>query len=210
MRILVVAATISEIEPFQTQNSSVDFLVSGVGMIAATYHLTAKLQETKFDYVVNAGIAGAFDKQLKIGDVVEVKTDQFSEFGIEDDEQFLSVFESKLVAENEFPYQSSKLINPDAGISNLPLVHGITVNAVHGNESSIRKVKSKFNPDVESMEGAAIAYVCLQQNIKFVQIRAISNYVEKRNKEAWNIPLAIANLNNGLTKLLGKLEQKLP
>ena len=44
------------------------------------------------------------------------------------------------------------------------------------------------------MEGAAFFYVCLCENIPFLQIRAISNYVEQRNEKNWNIPLAIKNL----------------
>jgi len=84
----------------------------------------------------------------------------------------------------------------------LTLVEGVTVNKVHGSQLSIQKVIKQFSPDVESMEGAAVSYVCMQQQIKFIQIRAISNYVEKRNKSAWNIPLAVRNLNIMLQKLV--------
>ncbi|MBL4624888.1 MAG: futalosine hydrolase [Flavobacteriales bacterium] len=209
MRILLVAATIAEIEPFehQTQDSQVDVLITGVGMVATTFQVTKKLSQDSYDLVINAGIAGAFDHTIKIGKVVEIKTEQFSELGVEDDANFVSAFELGLIQENEYPFNLEKLDNPDAGISGLQLVDAITVSTVHGNETSIQKIMERCSPQVESMEGGAVAYVCLQEKIRFVQIRAISNYVEKRNKDAWNIALAIANLNVELMKLIANLEQ---
>jgi futalosine hydrolase len=167
--------------------------------------LTQVLSQNDYDLVINAGIAGAFFEELEIGEVVEIRSEQFPEIGAEDDNSFISIFELGLLDENTYPFQKGKLINPDAGISNLKLVDGVTVNTVHGNELSIQNVIDQFSPDVESMEGAAVAFVCLQENIKFIQIRAISNYVEKRNKSAWNVPLALGNLNIVLEKLVFKL-----
>ena len=207
MRILVVASTKAEIEIFQAQNTEakIDILITGVGMIATTFKLTQVLSQNDYDLVINAGIAGAFFEELEIGEVVEIRSEQFPEIGAEDDTSFISIFELGLLDENTYPFQKGKLINPDAGISNLKLVDGVTVNTVHGNELSIQNVIDQFSPDVESMEGAAVAFVCLQENIKFIQIRAISNYVEKRNKSAWNVPLALGNLNIVLEKLVFKL-----
>ncbi|MBT6439404.1 MAG: futalosine hydrolase [Flavobacteriales bacterium] len=207
MRILVVASTMAEIDTFQAQNteSEIDILITGVGMVATTFRLTKVLSQNDYDIVVNAGIAGAFFKKFEIGEVVEVRSEQFPEIGVEDDNSFISIFELGLLGANEYPFQKEKLTNPDTGIPNLKLVDGVTVNKVHGNNLSIQKVVDQFSPDVESMEGAAVAFVCLQENIKFIQIRAISNYVEKRNKSAWNVPLAVRNLNIVLEKLVFKL-----
>ncbi|MCY1528458.1 Futalosine hydrolase [compost metagenome] len=52
------------------------------------------------------------------------------------------------------------------------------------------------------MEGAAVFYAAEQLHIPSAQIRCISNYVEKRNREKWEIGLAIANLNEWLVKYL--------
>jgi futalosine hydrolase len=211
MRILLVAATKEEIEPFTLQvvDLPVDVLITGVGMVAATFQLTKKLTESNYDIVINAGIAGSFDRNLELGEVVEVQSEQFSEIGVEDHDNFISVFELGLVNGNDFPYEMEKLINPNAGVSGLKLVDAITVNTVHGNEASISKTVKRLSPTIESMEGGAVGYVCLQQKIQFVQIRAISNYVEKRNRDAWNIALAVANLNGELNKLITSLNQNL-
>jgi len=89
--------------------------------------------------------------------------------------------------ENTVPYKNNN-------INKLKKVSGITVNTTHGAEISIEKIKSLFNPDVESMEGAAFFYACLLEGITCSQIRTISNKIEKRNKENWDIPLAVKNL----------------
>jgi len=52
------------------------------------------------------------------------------------------------------------------------------------------------------MEGAAFLFVCEHEQIPCIQLRAVSNFVEKRNKEAWNIPLAIENLNQQLIAII--------
>ena len=78
----------------------------------------------------------------------------------------------------------------------------ITVNTVHGCEERISKTEARFHPQLESMEGAAFFYACKTAKVPCVQIRSISNYVERRNKTSWNIPLAIHNLNIEILKLL--------
>jgi len=87
----------------------------------------------------------------------------------------------------------------------LKQVKAITVNTVHGNKNSITKIVNRLNPDIESMEGAAIFAVCKEFNIPCVQITSISNKMEKRNKENWNIPLAIQNLNTIVAKIITEL-----
>jgi nucleoside phosphorylase len=44
--------------------------------------------------------------------------------------------------------------------------------------------------------------VCLSQKVPFAALRAISNKVETRNKAAWNIPLAIQNLEAAIRKVV--------
>src|SRR5690606_23292382 len=55
---------------------------------------------------------------------------------------------------------------------------------------------------LESMEGAAVFYACAQEELPCIQVRAISNYVEQRDKSSWKIDLAITNLNNWLQKFI--------
>jgi futalosine hydrolase len=62
--------------------------------------------------------------------------------------------------------------------------------------------KNKFNPVTESMEGAALHYVCLMENIPFSQLRGISNYIGERNKKKWKMKEAILKLNDELIRII--------
>jgi futalosine hydrolase len=215
MKILVVAATRFEISNVMQKmddvrnlesdlifcrykEHEVDFLITGVGMVATSY-FTAKAVNDSYDFAINAGICGSFNKNLELGDVVNICEDTFAELGAEDDDKFLSLEEMQLPG-------ISKVINNNGAlhpvIESLPKVNGITVNTTHGNEKSIAKVYERFHPYVESMEGAAFMFVCEQEGIPYVQLRAVSNYVEKRNRNAWNISLAIEKMNEKLMEVL--------
>lgn len=219
MKILIVAATRFEIAPLLGQMKSVrdaggklifslfeeheiDFLVTGAGMVATAFYSGKTLNDT-YDAAFNIGICGSFNRNLTIGDVVNVYEDCFSELGAENDLEFITLQELDL--EGVTSVINNKYGSLNAVIEMLPKVNGITVNKVHGNELSIEKTFAKFHPMVESMEGAAFMFACEVEDIPYVQIRAISNYVEKRNKEAWNIPLAIENLNKKMLEILNSL-----
>ena len=192
MKILLVAATNQEIN--NDLFSSKDILITGVGMMNTTLNLVNKLSDTNYDLVINMGIAGSFNSEIKIGDVVEVVEDIFSEIGFEDGDIFseFTNFEIK----NSFVVEAR---------TNLKKVKGITVNTVHGNQKSIDEIVSRLNPDIESMEGASVFMVCNNFNVPSIQIRSISNKVEKRNTENWNLTLSIENLNSTVKQIISEL-----
>ena len=66
----------------------------------------------------------------------------------------------------------------------------------------IKFYRNVFAPVTESMEGAALHYVCLMENVPFLQIRSISNYIGERNKKKWDMMESINNLNNSLVKII--------
>ncbi len=77
-------------------------------------------------------------------------------------------------------------------------VNAITVNTASGTLQTIEKLSKKFNPDIETMEGAAFFYICSGGKIPFLAIRSISNKVEPRNKDNWDIRFALDNLSEKL------------
>lgn len=192
MKILLVAATDLEIE--KERFLDFDMLITGIGMLNASISLTKKLSDREYDLIINLGVAGSFNKDVKIGRVVEVVEETISEIGYEENGGF-----------SEFSDFSIETIFSNPSKTDLKKVKSITVNTVHGNENSIDQIMRRLNPDIENMEGSAIFQVCKTFNIPCIQIRAISNYVEKRNKESWNIPLAIQNLNIEVEKIISKL-----
>ena len=204
MNLLIVAATRFEIEPFLKEKNNAEILITGVGVPATIFHLTKKLSEKKYDFVLQAGIAGTFNNHFNLADTVLVKEDIFADLGIEENGKFKTLFETGFQNKNDFPYIECWLVNnhPYFKINKFPVAKGITVNTVSDNHLRNQSHKEKFAADIESMEGAAFHYVCLQQKINFLQLRGISNMIGERDKTKWKIKSAIENLNNELLKII--------
>ena len=67
-------------------------------------------------------------------------------------------------------------------------------------------MKEKYNPDIETMEGATFFYICTRENIPFLALRSISNMVGLRNKDNWDIRLALDNLSEKLREVILTLD----
>ena len=204
MKILVVAATQLEIEPFINLKNNTEVLICGVGIPSTVYHLTKKLLQEKYDLVIQAGIAGTFSKKLKKGEVVVVEQDAFGDIGVEEKGEFKTLFQLDFDDKNKFPFKNGWLVNTSEIINttHLKKVNGVTVNKISDRKKQAKQLKEIFNADVESMEGAAFHFVCLQQNIPFLQLKSISNKVGERDKSKWNMIEAIVNLNRELIDLV--------
>ena len=188
-------------------NKKIELLITGIGVASTIYHLTKSLLQTKYDIVIQAGIAGSFTEDLQFGEVVLVREDTFADYGVEENGVLKNLFNSGLVNENVFPFEKGWLINQNdflnAGF--LRTIKAITINKITDNKEQINQQKNIFKADIESMEGAAFHYVCLQIGIPFLQIRSISNKVGERDKTKWEMNEAIRNLNHEVEKLLQSL-----
>jgi len=219
MKILLVAATFPEILPFvqhfklnvvqnnlfSGKNNSFELncLVTDPGILATSCLLSRHLNETTYDLIVNVGIGGSYNSRFPIGSILNVTTEVLGDFGIDDKGMFKTTFDAGIQSADNFPFDNGKLINPDNAelFRAIPKAAGVTVNTVSGSSSRIELIRKKFKPDIETMEGAAFFYTCLIYDIKFAEIRAVSNVVEPRNRDNWNISLAITNLNSTLINI---------
>ncbi|CAN5120146.1 futalosine hydrolase [soil metagenome] len=214
MRILLVSATRFEIEPTlqllqQKENPfkkhTIEVLITGVGQVNTSYLLTVKLMGNKPDFVLQAGIAGTFTEQLSLGQTVLIKQDTFGDSGIEEKQQFTTLFDAGFAGKNDYPFRNGWLVNDTNKLfesSPLAVVKGITINKITDSLFQKQQLVQHFNPAAESMEGAAFHYVCLQQKVPFLQLRSISNSVGERDKTKWAMKDAIINLNIELEKIL--------
>jgi futalosine hydrolase len=219
VNILLVASSKNEIAPLLKKASlpenvqfpvtlhfggnKIDIIITSPGMVACSYHLTRYLHSNECDLAINAGIAGSYSRELSLGEVVEVKQEIIGDLGVDNRGEFNTIFEEQLILPDQFPYKGGWLINPNQlkFAERYPQKKGITLNMVSGSEERIRLFRDKFTADIETMEGAAFFYVCLSEDIPFLELRAISNYVEPRNKSSWEIPTAVDNLNRELLKI---------
>ena len=208
MQILLVAATEKEIGSFSSCLPGTDVLITGVGAPATIYHLLKRIGQMDYDLIIQAGIAGSFTEDLSPGMTVLISQDCFGDLGVEINEKFNTVFEEGFCDENEFPFMNGWLLNdhPLLQIGSFRQAKAITVNKVTDNLQQKKRLIKKFSPQVESMEGAALHYVCLQEKIPFLQLRVISNYVGERDRSKWKIKESIEILKTAIGKLVEMLE----
>jgi len=202
MRIAIVAATQQEmIAPEQLQSwhqHQLEFHVLGIGLVAATFHLT-KIAMSKPDLIIMIGIAGSYSNELEIGDVVFVRSESIGDLGVENNQEWID-FSQLNIDQGLYNF-----INPLNNTFGCKEVKGISVNTCAGNLPTIAQRIKSFQPDIETMEGAALHYVCLETQVPFIQLRGISNKVEIRNKENWKIPVAIQHCHQTLNLILSQL-----
>lgn len=212
MKILLLSATDGEVSIVKERLAhagnaphQVQLLTGGVGAIATAFALTRALCHDRYDLVLQAGVGGSFDRDIALGEVVQVTAERYGDLGAEDHDNFLDIFDMGLIKANEHPHSGGWLKAPDvalAGTEHLRKVTGLTVSSVSGSEASIARRMQMYGCQVESMEGAAMHYACLQMGVPFIQVRAISNYVIPRDKSQWQMKDAIINLNNWLIEHL--------
>lgn len=216
MNILLIAATAKEIEPFfeyyrntkKTQN--IDILITGIGLTATTYRLLKQLQLKRPDFVIQAGVAGCFDRKISLGTVVAVKKETIADQSVIELKKLKTLFDLQLVPHDQFPFKKGWLENNNDALkkSKLKTVNAISVNEITTSKQRVRFYEESFKPAIESMEGAALHYICLMEKVPFIQLRSISNYIAERDKTKWDMKKSILNLNEALINLVEKLNLK--
>src|SRR5690606_34819346 len=202
----IIAATKPEIQPARSflKKEDIPAVFCGVGLRLSVYAITRAILKHQPGLVIQAGIAGWFDRQIPLGSVLAVSKEAFGDIGVLEQQQWRSVFDLGLLSLNERPFKEGWLANPYKKLltgSGLRAVPGISMNEVSTNKSRIRMLASQ-DAVIESMEGAALHYVALMERVPFLQIRAVSNYAGERDKRKWNFGDSIGNLNRELVRIV--------
>ena len=206
MKVLLCASTEFELLPTMgtIADERVQYLITGVGLLATTFALTEYLQKSEVNLVIQAGIGGSLDESLPAGVVVSVSRDCIGDLGVEEGGAFKNLVTLGLQSQNEEPFEDGWLVNTNAFTHSLPSVDAVSLNEITTLPSRIQYYRS-LGAKVESMEGAALHYVCLRKKIPFLQLRSISNFAGERNKQLWKMEEAIQALNGELQKILQSL-----
>ena len=218
MKIVITAATTGEWMPtfldintlytHESERFKIIFHQSGVGMLATSVSLMKLIAEEKPDLIIQAGIAGTFKQKKKLATTVVVKEETIADMGVEEDKEWKDIFDLKLEKANYYPFEKRKLPNQwlkKFNLLKLPEVKAITINEISTNILRIEQYRKKYAPVIESMEGAALHFVCREMNVPFIQIRSLSNYVGERDKSKWLLKESIAVLNKTLLLMIEKL-----
>ncbi|HRO46442.1 futalosine hydrolase [Agriterribacter sp.] len=210
MNILLTAATPGEIQTtreylaekmYYRKNCNTHVLITGAGMVNTIYALTKYISANRPHIVIQAGIGGSLHPFYPPGAVVMIREEVMGDLGVEEGGEFSDIFDLNLAEENIFPFSGRMLTNPHRQLMErikLPAVRGVSINEITTGAARMQQLIEKYGAVIESMEGAALHYVCLQEAVPFIQLRAVSNFVGERDKTKWRMQEAIDHLNREL------------
>ncbi|GAB4405947.1 MAG: hypothetical protein OHK0039_07290 [Bacteroidia bacterium] len=164
-------------------------LHTGIGMVNTAWTLATYLATARPTLAIDLGIAGSYDPALALGEVVEVRSDCFAELGAETPGGFIDLQGMGFPLLEAGPHYN-RLDSPWPAHTTCRGVAGITVNTVQGSAGGIARMAARWQPQIETMEGAAFFYAMLRTGTPFVALRGISNYVEPRDTSRWQIARA--------------------
>lgn len=198
--ILLCSAVEAELA-FWTPRDDVERIVTGVGPVEAACSIAAALARHRYEFVVNAGLGGAFDGAAQIGDGVAV-AQECIEVRLETGESFsLPKGEHTVETATSSPDLVARL--KSAGF---PILRGITVSRVTSTDETAQRLATAYGAQVESMEGFAALRAAERAGVPAIEVRGISNRCGARERSGWNFAAGIA----GLRRIMEALFECIP
>jgi futalosine hydrolase len=183
----------------------------GVGKSLAASRLARALApvEGRPDVVLAFGLAGAYPgrhladdvRALALYDVCVVERSSFADEGVETPDGFATLADMRLGDTGPFvadPLLSERLATALA----CPRVHAATVSTIAGVEALSLAYATRTCASVETMESAALAQVCRELGVRFVELRVISNYTGDRSRSGWDLDGSLACLRVQIERVL--------
>ncbi|MFA4957337.1 MAG: futalosine hydrolase [Candidatus Methanoperedens sp.] len=194
---------------------SILFSHCGIGKVNAAHSVTLLLEHQKPDILILFGIGGAY-AEAGVGDVVIAVNENYGEEGVmtpvgwkpmeftgfpllKNDLEYFNTFamDKKL---SQLAIKASKDIGLKVHSGNF-----ITVSQCSGTRKTGEIIRERFNGICENMEGAAVAHICAKYKVPMIEIRGISNIIEDRDLNKWNIPLAVSNCSKAVNEIVRRI-----
>ncbi len=201
-------------------NVPVAICVGGIGKINAAAATAAMIERLEPQLIINTGCAGAYmDSGLSIGDLAMASVEVLGDDGAITSTGWLDLQAMKLpyfksnsqLYYNEIPLSENAIENAIKVATHhsiaITVGRSTTVSTCSGSLKQADKLALRCNAITENMEGAAVALTSLRYNINCLEIRGISNMVEERNMDRWNIKLAVGNVQDFVLKYLEELNR---
>lgn len=202
-KIVILTPTSAELEPFLTYRGAsrpdIEIAVSGIGLYKTAFHTLRLIELYRPQTVILAGIAGAYPGSgLETGESVLVSAETCADLGSFATGGFSPRFAERYVCpyipeNSRFGTAESYSVNAAAA----PYVAGTTRDGTYRGTVPAAQI--------ENMEGAAFFFACLRTEVRFLELRTVSNLVGEEHSR-WNIPLATARLGGDLKELIDEIE----
>lgn len=182
-------------------DSRFDVMLAGVGPISAGIQTTKALAASKYDLVINMGIAGGFVDKAEIGSLVIANEIVSADLGAESPEGFITLDELGFGASTrvktdgdlvEVLLESSKGAGLSVRAGNILTLSSVTGTA----ETSLKLQLREPGALAEAMEGYGVAIAAKEFGVPVLEIRSISNPIGPRDRSAWRIKDALVTLES--------------
>ena len=192
----------------------------GVGKINAAIATSALIERFRPRLVINLGCAGAYPGSgLSIGDLAVASEEILGDEGVltTNGWQNLEYMNLPALVQGSQRYYNSIPLSKHAAEKamqmadcyGVKLVRGrfVTISTCSGTKQRGEELAGQFGAISENMEGAAVAMTCLRYGINCLEIRGISNLVEERDLQGWDIPRAVEAAQRFVLKYLEELDR---
>jgi futalosine hydrolase len=175
----------------------------GVGKTAAAFELGRVLAQRRPERLVVFGVAGTYATEAapRVGEVCLVVRDTLADEGVATPERFVSLDELGLSPASELRADPDLVARVSSTLGHPPRLGGATVSTCSGTDERAQRMAARTGADVETMEGAAIAWVCAQLSIPWVAVRAVSNRTGDRNEAGWDLDGAASAVQAAVRRL---------
>ena len=176
------------------KDKNIVLIQCGVGKVNAARTTQKLIDKFNITTIINVGVAGAINSNLKIGDVIIAKKVIQHDFditafghnkgyitdvgeGIESDKNLLEKVK-EISQENSYKTKIGIIATGDIFCTDIKMKE---------------KINNKFNADVVDMECGAIAQVSFLENIPFLAIRSVSDIPNGDNAKTFDENLKTAS-----------------
>ncbi|MDX3575756.1 MULTISPECIES: futalosine hydrolase [unclassified Streptomyces] len=187
-----------------------DLLAAGVGPALAAASVSAALTAARYEgapygLVVSAGIAGGFLPAAPVSSLVVADRITAADLGAETADGFLPVTDLGFGRVTHVPPPS--LVRAAAAATGAGVGTILTVSTVTGTASRAADLRARHPRALaEAMEGFGVAEAAGAHDVAVAEIRAVSNAVGPRDRDAWRIGAALTALTTAFGKLAPVLE----
>jgi futalosine hydrolase len=200
-RVLVMTAVPAERDAVLRglqNNVKFDVQLAGVGPALAAVRTAKALAAAEYGLVISAGIAGGFTGIADIGSIVVATEIVAADLGAQTTDGFLSLDElgfgsTHIQTDSNLASKLAEALRAAGLIVHCSPV--LTVSTATGTAATaLARAAQVPGAAAEGMEGFGVATAALELNLPVMEIRAISNTVGPRDREAWRIKEALEAL----------------
>lgn len=204
-RVLVVTAVPAERDAVAAAGTRLAVLAAGVGPAAAAAGTAAALAGGGFGLVVSAGIGGGFPAVAPVGSLVVSSALRAADLGAQTPDGFADV---AALGFGTAEYRPPRALARDAArAAGAALAPVLTVSTATGTAARAAELAERHpGAGAEAMEGFGVAEAAARAGLPVLEVRAVSNAVGPRDREAWRIPQALSALTRAIAAIAPVLD----